>query len=302
MLFKLIFILLTVTLTSQVVIAQESIIIQRENGKIHYKSFGKGTPILIINGGPGLDCAGFESIASQFAERGFQAIIFDQTGTGKSTITEINAKTISLSSIVEDMETIRKHLSIEQWTLFGQSFGGMVAAAYAKQYPTKIHSIIFSSSAGLNLDFLQEFETQLQKQLTPSQIDSLQQLITAIDNGDTSAKTLLSYSEILAKAYVYNKDKSASIAKRLLQVDYSIHSLIMDDLNKQKFDLSSSFTNFHQPVLILQGLHDVISEQTAKKIAASFPNSQLILFEKCGHYPWIDVPEKFWLHIEQYIH
>lgn len=299
MLFKLYIILFVMTSLSA--IAQESIIINGENGNIHYKSFGKGTPILIINGGPGLDCAGFEPIASEFAERGFQVIIFDQSGTGKSSVSEKNAQTIALSVIVEDMETLRQHLQLEKWTLMGQSFGGMVAAAYAKQYPKRIQSLIFSSSAGLNLDFLEEFETQLHKQLTPSQIDSLQLLNTAIDNGDTSAETLLSYSEILAKAYVFNKDKSASIAKRLLQVDYSIHTLIMDNLKTQKFDLSNSFTNFHEPVLILQGLHDVISEQTARKIATAFPNSKLVLLEKCGHYPWLDSPEKFWKTIHSFL-
>lgn len=296
---KLYFILFILTTMS--VIAQKSIILQSTNGNIHFKSFGNGTPILIINGGPGLDCLGFENIASQFANRGFRAIIFDQTGTGKSTVSEKNAQTISMTTIVNDIEQIRKHLDIDQWIVFGQSFGGMVAAAYAHSYPERIHSLIFSSSAGLNLDFLQEFETQLHKQLTTSQIDSMRQLYTAIEQGDTTIETLQEYSEILAKAYVYNKDNSSTIAKRLLQVDYDIHSLIMEDLQQKKFDLSSSFRKFTKPVLILQGLHDVISKKTATKISQAFPTSQLILFDQCGHYPWIDVPNQFWSHIEQFL-
>ena len=301
MLSKLFLLILFVATTSLSVIAQESTILQCDTRNIHFKIFGKGTPILIINGGPGLDCLGFENIATQFAEKGYQAIIFDQTGTGKSTVFEKNAQTVSLSTIVEDMEEIRKHLNIEQWILFGQSFGGMVSAAYTLQYPERIKTLIFSSSAGLNLDFLQEFQTQLHKQLTSSQIDSLQLLNTSIENGDTTVETLNEYSEILAKAYVYNKEKSFTIAKRLLQVDYTVHSLIMEDLLQRKFDLSSSFANFTQPVLVLQGLNDVISGNTAKKIATAFPQSQLILFEHCGHYPWLDVPEQFWLRIEQFL-
>lgn len=296
---KLYFILFILTTMS--VIAQKSTILQSTNGNIHFKSFGKGTPILIINGGPGLDCLGFENIALQFANRGYRSIIFDQKGTGKSTVSEKNSQTISMSTIVNDIEQIRKHLDIEQWKLFGQSFGGMVAAAYAHTYPERIQSLIFSSSAGLNLDFLQEFETQLHKQLSASQIASMQQLHTAIEHGDTTIETLKEYSEILAKAYVFNKDKSSTIAKRLLQVDYEIHSLIMEDLQQKKFDLSTSFRNFTKPVLILQGLHDVISQQTATKISQAFPSSKLVLFKQCGHYPWIDVPDQFWLHIEQFL-
>lgn len=281
--------------------SQESTIISTDNGTLHFKTFGKGAPILIINGGPGLDCLGFENIATQFAVRGYTAILFDQRGTGKSTVTEMTTQTVSLSGIVEDMELIRKHLQIEQWTLFGQSFGGMVAASYAKQYPEKIHSIVFSSSAGLNLDFLEEFEKQLHSQLTQTQIDSLQHLNSALDNGDSTQETLQQYSEILAKAYVYNKDKSAPIAKRLLQVNYTVHTLIMEDLRSQQFDLSTAFTDFEKPVLILQGLHDVISVKTAKKIAKAFPSSLLVLLDKCGHYPWIDVPDQFWSQIEQFL-
>lgn len=192
-------------------------------------------------------------------------------------------------------------MQIEQWTLFGQSFGGLVAASYAQQHPHRVDKIIFTSSTGLNLDFQSEFEVQMKKQLTPSQIDCLEQYNSKLNNGDTSIETLQAFSELLALAYVYNKENSAPIAKRLQMVDYSVYAIIMEDLKKTQFDLTTSFMNFHKPVLVLQGLNDVISEQTAKKIAKAFPQSQLVLFEKCGHYPWIDAPEQFWSQIEQFL-
>ena len=67
----------------EVGIAQTSNIIPTNFGSIHYKTFGKGEPILIINGGPGIDCEGFSSLASLLKDD-YMAIIYDQRGTGKS--------------------------------------------------------------------------------------------------------------------------------------------------------------------------------------------------------------------------
>ena len=49
---------------------------------IHFKTFGKGAPLLIINGGPGMSSEGFIPLAKKFGKT-HQAIIYDQRGTGR---------------------------------------------------------------------------------------------------------------------------------------------------------------------------------------------------------------------------
>ena len=65
-------------LTSFFCFSQTEEIITSGNSKLHYKTFGKGKPILIINGGPGMNCEGFSSIAQELAKMNYQTIIYDQ--------------------------------------------------------------------------------------------------------------------------------------------------------------------------------------------------------------------------------
>ncbi len=57
---------------------------------IRYQTFGEGTPILIINGGPGMNSQGFQDVAEKISLFGFSTIIYDQRGTGNSPLEEIS--------------------------------------------------------------------------------------------------------------------------------------------------------------------------------------------------------------------
>ena len=65
-----------------------------DSSKTYYKIFGKGEPLLIINGGPGMNSNGFEGMAKILAETQ-EAIIYDQRGTGKSKLKELNSRVMS---------------------------------------------------------------------------------------------------------------------------------------------------------------------------------------------------------------
>ena len=104
-------------------------IIPTNFGSIHYKTFGKGEPILIINGGPGIDCEGFSSLASLLKDD-YMAIIYDQRGTGKSDLKIVDSSMLSMDLLIDDIEILRNHLKIKNWVVLGHSFGGFVAQHY----------------------------------------------------------------------------------------------------------------------------------------------------------------------------
>ena len=132
---------------------------------IAYKVWGKGTPILVINGGPGGNSEGFAYIAGLLAEK-YQAITFDQRGTGKSVLAQSDSTTITMDLMLADIEALRKHLHVEQWVVMGQSFGGMLGAYYAAHYPQYVKGIIFSASGGLDLAFMRFAQQRIAANLT----------------------------------------------------------------------------------------------------------------------------------------
>ena len=254
----------------------------------HYETFGQGDPILIINGGPGFNSEGFAFIAQEIADLGYKTIIYDQRGTGGSKLDIVNRETITMDLMVQDIEDLRKKLKIDKWIVFGHSFGGILATHYAAKYPKRITKIIFSSSGGVNMNFRSYLADRINNNLTKAQKDSLNYYQKKLDAGDNSVRTIYKRASFLANAYVYYKGNAPTVAARLPQIDFKINSLVIQDLDKIKFNYLNKFPDFKQPVLIIQGKNDIISVETAEEIKQTFHNSKLVLLDNCGHYGWLD--------------
>lgn len=91
-----------------------------------------GVPVLFLHGGPG---GGISPTHRQFFDPAFYRIVlFDQRGAGKSTpLGEVRNNTTPL--LIADIEAIRRMLGIEQWLVFGGSWGATLALAYGEAHP-----------------------------------------------------------------------------------------------------------------------------------------------------------------------
>ena len=99
----------------------------------------KGIPVIFIHGGPG---GGTSSAHRRFFNpEKYRIILFDQRGCGRSTPhSELHENTTN--KLLEDMEKIREHLSIDQWLLFGGSWGSTLSLLYAQAFPDKVLGLI----------------------------------------------------------------------------------------------------------------------------------------------------------------
>lgn len=270
-----------------------------DSSQTYYKIFGKGSPILIINGGPGMNSNGFEPMAKILAEK-YQTIVYDQRGTGKSALKELNDKTVSMKLMADDIESLRKHLKIQKWTILGHSFGGMLASYYATIYPNSIDKLILSSSGGVDLSLLKG-ENLIEAGLSKTEKDSLNYWNDKIEKGDTTYTARIGRGRAMAPAYVYDRKFVPIIAERLTQGNSTINSLLWGDMQKTNFDCKNKFSNFKNPVLIIQGKQDIISAAIGEISLKAFPNSKMVLLENCKHYGWLDAKEKYFDTIESFL-
>ncbi|MEP0004888.1 MAG: alpha/beta hydrolase [Balneola sp.] len=107
---------------SQIGVAQQSQFIEENGGIIHFRVFGDGTPVLIINGGPGMNSDGFSGLAEILGES-YKAIIYDQRGTGRSELPEISSRSITLDLMVKDRldEPVYQKLIIQSHRLYSSN-------------------------------------------------------------------------------------------------------------------------------------------------------------------------------------
>jgi len=99
----------------------------------------KGFPVVFLHGGPG---AGASASHRRFFDpEYYKIIIFDQRGSGRSKpFADISENTTQ--HLIYDMETLRKHLGIESWLIFGGSWGSSLALAYGISYPERVKGFI----------------------------------------------------------------------------------------------------------------------------------------------------------------
>lgn len=289
---KLSSLFLYLLLSTSICYSQESHLINTQDGALHYQVFGDGQPILIINGGPGFNSEGFKNIAMDIASFGYKSILFDQRGTGKSTLEVINSSSITMHKMAHDMELIREDMGIDNWFLLGHSFGGMLANYYTTLYPNRVSAIIHSSSGGLDLHLMDNAQSNLYSRLTAQEIDSLnyyrnQLRIDEIENNRTQ------FYQYLAAAYVYNNDHISAVSKRLMQGNMRLNRMVWNDMYRINFDCKTNLQSFNNPVLIIQGNQDIIPKELALTAHKVFPNSKLVFLEHCGHYGWLDKKEEY---------
>ncbi|MGK0155337.1 MAG: proline iminopeptidase, partial [Neolewinella sp.] len=89
---------------------------------IHYEECGnpKGKPVVFLHGGPG---GGIDPIYRRyFNPKKWRIILFDQRGCGRSRpFAELRENTTW--DLVEDIEKLREHCSVDKWVVFGGSWG-----------------------------------------------------------------------------------------------------------------------------------------------------------------------------------
>ncbi|QSB12612.1 prolyl aminopeptidase [Natronosporangium hydrolyticum] len=104
----------------------------------------RGKPALVVHGGPGSGCS--TGVRRAFDPKRYRIILFDQRGCGRSRphasdpATDLRHNTTA--HLIADMERLRTHLGVDQWLLFGGSWGSTLILAYAQQYPQRVSQIV----------------------------------------------------------------------------------------------------------------------------------------------------------------
>lgn len=98
-----------------------------------------GQPVIFIHGGPGAGCS--ETDRRFFNPEQYRIILFDQRGCGRS-LPFGSLDNNTTTHLVADIERIRNHLNIEQFHVFGGSWGSTLALVYAQTYPSSVKSLV----------------------------------------------------------------------------------------------------------------------------------------------------------------
>jgi len=109
--------------------------------ELYYEQCGNpnGKPVVFLHGGPG---AGLIADYRRFFDpKAYRVILFDQRGAGRSR-PHASVDDNTTWHLVQDIEQVREHFGVEQWLVFGGSWGSTLALAYAESNPERVRALV----------------------------------------------------------------------------------------------------------------------------------------------------------------
>jgi proline iminopeptidase len=273
--------------------------VEAGNGvKLFYRLLGSGPDTLImIHGGPGLTMDYFLDDLAPLAAH-HTLLFYDQRGTGRSTLVS-DSMSLDAQRFVEDVEAIRKHFGIGRLTLLGHSWGSAVVALYAMSYPEYLRRIIIVVALPLQQYQLTDAFKQLEMKRDSSTLKRMRELRAArlADPGNSevcSAYYTLWFQPFYGNRGTANRSKGDFCAGTLesrRNKMASVDKFTMSSLGQ--WDWRSSLSQVKVPALVIHGTMDPLPLDGAKAWASVMQNDQLLLLDGVGHFPYVEVPDRF---------
>jgi proline iminopeptidase len=153
-----------------------------------------------LHGGPGAAC--FPNHVRFFdPQRYDKVILLDQRGCGHSTVVVNNTNEVApfrrihhhntLPLLIDDVEALRKHLNVPQFTtVLGGSWGSTLALGYAQDHPTRVHSLILRGVCAMRqseVDWLFSSVTDSASKLFPEEWKEFENAVSMIGTDATTA-------------------------------------------------------------------------------------------------------------------
>jgi proline iminopeptidase len=268
---------------------------------IAYETLGKlGTqlPVIAINGGPGLTHSYMvQNGVWERVAKSRLVVFYDQRGTGASK-PRGPAASSSISQTMEaqvaDLEAVRQALGSSKVALVGDSYGGLVAMAYAAAYPEHVAKLVLSDSPGpgwksivhVLLEVFPDVQEQNQKEA-----QKLDANLAQDQRADAVARAGLRNH---FRMIFYSPEKRDAYMGRM--GDLGFEPAVSEAVSKATadLDLTDKLAGFHFPVLVITGRFDLnVAPLTAWRLAKAIPGAKLVFFEHSGHLPSYEEPEKY---------
>ncbi|WP_375209060.1 prolyl aminopeptidase [Hyphomonas jannaschiana] len=109
--------------------------------EIYWEESGnpKGVPVVALHGGPGGGSS--PEMRRFFDPERYRIFLFDQRGCGRSTPhSELRENTTW--DLVDDIEALRDHVGVNQWLVFGGSWGSTLSLAYGVTHPDRTLGLV----------------------------------------------------------------------------------------------------------------------------------------------------------------
>jgi len=274
--------------------------------KLYYEQCGnpKGKPAIFLHGGPG---AGLIPDYRRFFDpEAYRVILFDQRGSGRS-LPHASLDDNTTWHLVEDIERLREHFGVEQWLVFGGSWGSTLALAYAETHPDKVSGLVlrgiflsrpketswfYEDSQGASAVFPDKWEEYVRIIPEAEQGDMIAAYYRRLTSDDESVRSEAARAWSIWEASALKlvpdqkliddfSEPETAIALARIECHYFMNNCFFDTDN---YLLEHVDRIRHIPAVIVHGRYDVICPfMNAWDLHRAWPEATLRIIGDAGH-------------------
>lgn len=258
-------------------------------GAIGYRDCGRGDPVLIIPGGPGLDANYTSGLALAITRLGHRAIVIEPRGTGASRAALGDGSDLTVTGSVADVDAVRAAAGADRLVILGHSFGGAVAQAYAAGHPDHVAALLLMDSVGPDM------------KPSGAPLDSWRRRLTAEDlaryDSDRARGDRIGAMKIKFRASFYHEALGKAFVDRLSDDQIHLDVARLSASYQRDYRIAPSAAAPFR-VTIMAGDIDWIRGNEAA-LRATYPKARLMIIPGAGHFPWVDAPAATRLRLKQ---
>lgn len=272
--------------------------------ELYYEQCGNpdGQPVVFLHGGPG---GGLTPDYRRFFDpEAYRIVLFDQRGSGKST-PHANLEENTTWHLVSDIERLREHLGIEQWMVFGGSWGSTLALAYAQTHPDRVRALVLrgiflcrkkeidwfyqAGASAIFPDVWEQYQSVIPEAERGNMLEAYYRRLTSDDETVRLEAARAwsvwegSTSKLFPDQTLIDDFGEAHLALSLARIEahYFINNAFFDSDNHL---LENVGKIRHIPAVIVQGRYDVVCPiMSAWELHRAWPEAELVVVGDAGH-------------------
>ncbi|WP_033067769.1 prolyl aminopeptidase [Thalassospira australica] len=281
--------------------------LSREDGhEIYWEEVGnpQGIPVIFLHGGPG---AGISPNSRRFFDPDkYRVVLFDQRGAGRSRPFG-SLEDNTTDHLISDIEALREACGIEQWLVFGGSWGSTLALAYGQAHPDRVTGFVLrgiflgsTSEIAWFMDGMGRFFPEAERRFLDAAgfgehpgwqalLKRYAEIFAGNDGEQAAIDAARVWSAYEATCCTLLPDdgfvedfESDQIALALAKLEhhYFVHRCFFEDGQL----LNNIDRVAHLPLVIVQGRYDVVCPPvSAMTLHNAWAGSELLIVDDAGH-------------------
>ena len=265
--------------------------------------------VLLLHGGPGATHEYLEAFDSYFPNAGIEYYYYDQLGSNFSDHPD-DPSLWEVNRFVEEVEQVRRALGLgpENFYLYGQSWGGILAIEYALKYGDQLKGLIISNMMSSVPAYNAYANDVLKPAMDPAALTEIEQFEAAEDFGNPRYVELL-----MEQHYVHHvlrmplEDWPEPVNRSFSKINPDIYVLMQGPSELglrgtlEAWDRSADLAKIETPTLVIGARYDTMDPAHMEWMGGQFPNGSYLYCENGSHLALYDDQETYFRGLIEFI-